>query len=37
MGDVYLVKHKVMRKSLALKLLKPEISRVPEFAARFER
>jgi serine/threonine-protein kinase len=37
MGDVYLVKHTVMRKRLALKLLRPEISQVPEFAARFER
>ncbi len=37
MGDVYLVKHTVMRKRLALKLLRPEISTVPELAARFER
>ena len=37
MGDVYLVRHTVMRKRLALKLLRPEISHVAEFAARFER
>lgn len=37
MGDVYLVKHTVMRKRLALKLLRPELSRVAEFSARFER
>lgn len=37
MGDVYLVKHTVMRKRLALKLLRPEVSQVGEFAARFER
>ena len=37
MGDVYLVRHMVMRKRLALKLLRPEISHVAEFAARFER
>lgn len=37
MGDVYLVRHTVMRKRLALKLLRPEISHVKEFAARFER
>jgi serine/threonine protein kinase len=37
MGDVYLVKHMVMRKRLALKLLKPELSTVAEFSARFER
>ena len=37
MGDVYLVRHTVMRKRLALKLLRPEISHVAEFAARFSR
>ena len=37
MGDVYLVRHTVMRKRLALKLLRPELSQVKEFAARFER
>lgn len=37
MGDVYLVKHTVMRKRLALKLLKSELSSMPEFAGRFER
>jgi serine/threonine-protein kinase len=37
MGDVYLVKHMVMRKRLALKLLRPELSQIAEFAARFER
>lgn len=37
MGDVYLVKHTVMRKRLALKLLRPELSQVAEFSARFER
>lgn len=37
MGDVYLVRHTVMRKRLALKLMRPEFSQVPEFAARFER
>ena len=37
MGDVYLVRHIVMRKRLALKLLRSELSQVKEFAARFER
>ncbi|MBL8933687.1 MAG: serine/threonine protein kinase [Archangium sp.] len=37
MGDVYRVEHAALRKSFALKVLKPELSKDPEFVARFQR
>ncbi|MER2560119.1 MAG: serine/threonine-protein kinase [Myxococcaceae bacterium] len=37
MGDVYRVEHASLRKSFALKVLKPELSKDPEFVARFQR
>jgi serine/threonine-protein kinase len=37
MGTVYSVEHMHMRKRLAVKILHPEMSRLPEFVARFER
>jgi serine/threonine protein kinase len=37
MGDVYRVEHATLRKSFALKVLKPELSKDPDFVARFQR
>ena len=37
MGAVYLAEHTHMHKRLALKVLHPEMSRLPEVVARFER
>ncbi len=37
MGTVYAVEHLHMRKRLAVKILHPEMSRLPEVVARFER
>ena len=37
MGAVYLAEHTHMRKRLAVKVLHPEMSRMPEVVARFER
>ena len=37
MGTVYAVEHMHMRKRLAVKILHPEMSRLPEVVARFER
>src|SRR5580704_19357204 len=37
MGAVYLAEHTHMRKRLAVKVLHPEMSRLPEVVARFER
>jgi eukaryotic-like serine/threonine-protein kinase len=37
MGRVYLGEHIHMRKKVALKILRPELTRVPEVMARFER
>jgi serine/threonine protein kinase len=37
MGVIYKVEHELMKKELALKLLRPEISMVPHLARRFER
>ncbi len=37
MGAVYLAEHTLMRKRLAVKVLHPELTRVPEVLARFER
>src|SRR5579871_1649570 len=37
MGAVYQAEHKHMRKRLAVKVLHPEMSRMPEVVARFER
>ena len=37
MGAVYLAEHMLMRKRLAVKVLHPEMTRMPEIVARFER
>jgi serine/threonine protein kinase len=37
MGAVYLAEHVLMRKRLAIKVLHPEMTRMPEMVARFER
>ncbi len=37
MGTVYAAEHLLMRKRVALKVLHPEMSRVPDMVARFER
>jgi serine/threonine-protein kinase len=37
MGAVYLAEHTLMRKRMAVKVLHPELTRVPEVLARFER
>ncbi len=37
MGAVYLAQHTHMRKRMAVKVLHPEMSRMPEVVARFER
>jgi eukaryotic-like serine/threonine-protein kinase len=37
MGRVFLAEHVLMRKRVALKILRPELTRVPEVMARFER
>jgi len=37
MGAVYLAEHMLMRKRLAVKVLHPEMSHLPEVVARFER
>ncbi|MDP9000884.1 MAG: serine/threonine protein kinase [Myxococcota bacterium] len=37
MGAVYLAEHTLMRKRFALKVLHPEMGRLPEVVARFER
>jgi serine/threonine protein kinase len=37
MGAVYQAEHKLMRKRLAIKVLHPEMGRLPEVVARFER
>ena len=37
MGAVYLAEHTHMRKKLAVKVLHPEMSRLPEMVSRFER
>src|SRR5215472_1365022 len=37
MGAVYAAEHTLMRKRLAVKVLHPEMSRLPEVVARFER
>jgi serine/threonine protein kinase len=37
MGVVYRVEHTLMQKELALKLLRPEVSTIPQVAKRFER
>jgi hypothetical protein len=37
MGAVYLAEHVLMRKRLAVKVLHPEMTRMPEMVARFER
>jgi serine/threonine-protein kinase len=37
MGAVYQAEHKLMRKRLAVKVLHPEMGRLPEVVARFER
>jgi eukaryotic-like serine/threonine-protein kinase len=37
MGQVFLAEHILMRKRVALKVLRPELTRVPEVLARFER
>jgi serine/threonine protein kinase len=37
MGAVYAAEHTLMRKRLAVKVLHPEMSRMPEVVARFER
>src|SRR5580704_15759349 len=37
MGAVYQAQHTHMRKRLAVKVLHPEMSRLPEVVARFER
>jgi hypothetical protein len=37
MGGVYLAEHTLMRKLVALKVLHPEMTSVPEIVARFER
>lgn len=37
MGTVYLAEHVLMRKRVAIKVLHPEMTRLPEVVARFER
>src|SRR5690349_12215445 len=37
MGAVYLVQHTAIRRKMALKVLRPEMLKVPEVVARFER
>ncbi|HEY3593428.1 MAG TPA: protein kinase, partial [Polyangiaceae bacterium] len=37
MGAVYLAEHVLMRKRVAVKVLHPEMTRMPEIVARFER
>src|SRR5882724_1781739 len=37
MGRVYLAEHVLMRKPVALKVLHPEMTAIPEMVARFER
>ncbi len=37
MGTVYLAQHTLMHKRLAIKVLHPEMTRLPEVVARFER
>jgi serine/threonine protein kinase len=37
MGAVYLAEHVLMRKRVAIKVLHPEMTRMPEIVARFER
>ena len=37
MGAVYLAEHTLMRKRMAIKVLHPEMSHMPEVVARFER
>jgi serine/threonine protein kinase len=37
MGRVYLGEHVLMRKRVAIKVLHPELSSIPEFVSRFER
>ncbi len=37
MGTVYLAEHTLMHKRLAIKVLHPEMTRLPEVVARFER
>ena len=37
MGTVYLAEHMLMRKRVAIKVLHPEMTRLPEVVARFER
>src|SRR5260221_7742092 len=37
MGAVYLAEHVLMHKRLAVKVLHPEMTRMPEMVARFER
>ena len=37
MGAVYQAEHMLMRKRLAVKVLHPEMTRMPEVVARFER
>ncbi|MDB5215413.1 MAG: Serine/threonine protein kinase PrkC, regulator of stationary phase, partial [Myxococcaceae bacterium] len=37
MGAVYQAEHTLMRKRMAIKVLHPEMTRLPEVVARFER
>src|SRR5262249_9563895 len=37
MGEVYLAEHRLLKRSCAIKLIRPELARDPEYAQRFER